>query len=50
MGRIPHFIAPKRNLPIRVLEIWTCLTRRPDMFKKCYWNPVLASDMSDAGI
>jgi hypothetical protein len=43
----PLFIAPKRNLPVRVSEIRTCPTKRPDMFEKDYWNPILATDMFD---
>jgi hypothetical protein len=35
-------------MPVGVSEIWTCLTRSPDISEKCYWNPVLALDMSGA--
>jgi hypothetical protein len=48
-GHVPPFIAPKRNLPIGVLEIQTCPARGPDMSRKGYWNPALAPDMSDVG-
>jgi hypothetical protein len=48
-GRGPPFIAPKRNLPVRVSEIQTCSARRPDMSGNHYWNPILAPEMSGAG-
>jgi hypothetical protein len=42
------FYAPKGNLPIGVSKIWTCPVRSPDISGKCYWNPVLAPNISGA--
>jgi hypothetical protein len=42
-------LGPIGNLSIGVSEIRTCMNLGPDMSGKGLWNPVLASDMSDAG-
>jgi hypothetical protein len=42
------FYTPKGNMPIGLSEIRTCPTRSLDISGKCYWNPVLAPDMSGA--
>jgi hypothetical protein len=49
-GRRPPFIGLIGNLPIGVSGIWTCSDWGLDIFGKCLWNLVLASDMSGARI